>query len=120
MARQESVCDIRSGVALRFPDVDAIAVWHVLAYPAGDVFGRRVERHDIVQTGVVERLHDRALDVGEVGDHAVCIKFHGSAVYGYDPIVAVEAGALAFVVERKTVCGGYFNAFCDVIHGFDN
>lgn len=111
-----SINGVGGEIAFAFLDVDTVAVGHLLANPACEVLGGGIEWHYLVDGLVVEAVHDAALDVGEVGDHAVGVEGFGAAVDGDDPVVAVEDGAFALVVELKIVAGGYFETFLDVVH----
>ena len=94
----------RCGVALGFLDGDLVAsLAHLVAYPAGDVLRCGVEIEDVVEIAVIQLVVDQFLDVGEIVDHAVLVQGLGPAVYGHDPVVAVQPLAFAVVVEREVV-----------------
>lgn len=88
----------------------------MLANPSGDIFGRGVGRENVVEILVVEFFFDEVFYYREIDDHAVAVQLMSPAIYGNNPIVAVQILAFAFVGESQLVRGTYFEAFSDVIH----
>lgn len=39
---------VRGHIHLRLPDLDTVGVFDIIAYPAGDILGRWVEREDVI------------------------------------------------------------------------
>ena len=116
MVLARSVALVRGDVAFAFLNIDAVAVGHVVAYPAGNIFGCGVEGQHFVEVGVVQSVHHRAFDVRKVGDHAVGVQLGRTAVHGDYPIVPVCIGAFAVVGQRQAVSRRYFESFCEIIH----
>ena len=94
---------IACGVSFAFLNVDTIAVFDIVAYPAGDILGGRIEVEDIVETCVVKTVIDKLFDVGEVCHHAVSVQLGRAAMDGHYPVVAVERRAFTLIVKCKSV-----------------
>lgn len=88
--------------------------------PLGDVFCGRIERQNVIEIGVVEFAVDLLFDVLKVAHHAVCIEFSSLAVYGNNPVVAVNVGALAFVGKVEVMRPCDFHSLLNVIHSYDD
>lgn len=65
---------------------------------------------------MVEHVDYASLDMGEIGDHTVGVELARAAFHSHDPVVAMQCGAFAFVVELEPVCGAYLQAFLYVVH----
>ena len=64
---------------------------------------------------MVKEIEHRALYIGEIYHHTVRVQLLGAAVDGNNPVVAMNRCTLALVVEFKTVCGRFFEAFGNVV-----
>ena len=105
-------------VAFAFLDLHLVAVRDLLAYPSGHVLGRGIHVHYVVQELVIEPAVDQLLDAREIDHHAVLVECFGLAVDRDNPVVAVQAAALAFVGERELVRSRYFHALDDPVHDY--
>ena len=74
-----------------------------LADPPCEVLRRGVAIEDIVQTGVVELALYEVFDVTEVRDHSVAVQLLGTTADGNDPVMAVQIGAFALVVQLQAM-----------------
>lgn len=86
---------IGCNVTFAFFDIHAIAGVNLVTYPAGNVFGSRIEWQELVEIAVVKVSGDTFLDVREVYHHSVGIKFASPAVYCHYPVVSVKTAAFA-------------------------
>ena len=78
------------------------------AHPARDVFGRGVEREDIVQVLMVQLVGNQPLDMAEVRHHAILVEYFRPAINRDNPVVPVQVRAFAFVGKAQAVRGRYF------------
>ena len=97
-------------------DADLVAVLHVVAYPAGDVLGGRIDIQHLVDVLVVESVLDHPLDVREVSHHAVLVEFARLAIDDDNPIVPVQGFAFALIREVEIVGSGNLQTLFYIIH----
>ena len=65
---------------------------------------------------MVETVDNTLFYLAEVDDHAVMIQLARAAIDGDKPVVAMQLGTLALVVEAEAVSCRYFDLFFDIIH----
>ena len=116
----KSIDLVRGDVAGGLLDVDAVAVGDLLLAPVGDILGRGIAAYHVVDDLVVESVDDLALNLGEVHHHAVMVQLLGLAIDSDLPIVAVQLGALARIIQFQAVGPGDFNMFLYVVHLFSS
>ena len=107
---------IDGGVAFGFLDGDLIAVLHVVANPAGDIFRRRVDVQHFVDVLVVKGIFDYFLDMREIRHHAVCIQFFRLAIDDDDPVMTMQVLAFALVTQHEIMRRGNLYSLFYVIH----
>ena len=115
----KSIDLVRGDVAGGLLDVDAVAVRHLLLAPVGDILGRGIAAYHVVDDLVVESVDDLALDLGEVHHHTVMVQLLGLAIDSDLPVVTMQLGAFAGVIQFQTMGPGDFNMLGYVIH-FEN
>ena len=93
-----------------------VAVGYLLCAPAGNVLGCGVEGQHLVQVLMVQQsLHPFPYQ-RKVHHHAIGIQLPCLAVEGYQPVVAVQFGALALIIKPQLVTCRYLYRFLYVIH----
>ena len=115
----KSIDLVRGDIAGGLLDVDAVAVGDLLLAPVGDILGRGIAAYHVVDDLVVESVDDLALDLGEVHHHTVMVQLLGLAIDSDLPVVTMQLGALAGVVQLQLVGTRDFNMFLYVVH-FEN
>ena len=114
----KSIDLVRGDIAGGLLDVDAVAVRHLLLAPMGDILGRGVAAYHVIDDLVVETVDNLALDLGEVHHHTVMVQLASLAIDSDLPVVAVQLGALARIIQFQAVGPGDFNMLGYVIHIF--
>lgn len=89
---------------------------HLVANPAGDVFGRGIEWQYLVQVLMIQLALHQFFDMGEVRHHPVGVQLAGPAMDSDNPVVAMQILALAGVRKPKAMGGRYFQTFDNCIH----
>ena len=56
--------------------------------------------------------------LSKVNHHPIAVQLAATAEDGDNPIVTVQLGALAVVVEHQAVAGRHLNSFLNVVHSF--
>ncbi len=112
----ELVAFVDGTVVLGLVDADLVAVLDVVAYPAGDVLGGRIDIQHLVDVLVVESVLDHPFDVREIRNHAVLIEFARLAIDDDNPVVPVQGFAFALVREMEIVCSGNLQTLFYIIH----
>ena len=96
---------IRCEVPFALLHIDAIAFGQLVAYPLGDVLGRRVAGKHFIQVGMVELRLDAFLDELEVNHHPVLVEFACLAIDRNGPVVAMKLAAFAGIRQLQSVAG---------------
>ena len=113
-----SVLLVDGCVSVAFLHFGLVAFRNLFGTPPGYVLGCGVERQDFVEKSVVEQAVDFLLDVCEVAYHTVFVECARLAVYGDVPVVSVQVGTFAFVVQVEAVAGRHLHFLYDIVHGF--
>ena len=87
---------VNRDISFGFLDGDLIAVLYMVADPARDILGRRIDVQHLVDILMIEGVLYDFLDVGEIGHHAILIQLLRLAIDDNDPVMAVQVLALAF------------------------
>ena len=109
--------DVGGYIAFGLLKSDLITVWHLIANPAREIFGRRIEVEEFVEKLMVQAAFNVFLDVAKIGHHTVLVELFGTAIDCSYSVVAVNALTLALVGQSELVCEGYFYSFGYVVHG---
>ena len=109
---------INRDISFGFLDGDLIAVLYMVADPARDILGRRIDVQHLVDILMIEGVLYDFLDVGEIGHHAILIQLLRLAIDDNDPVMAVQVLALAFVRQHQVMCRRNLYSFFYVIHEF--
>jgi hypothetical protein len=112
----KSIDLVRGDIAGGLLDVDAVAVGDLLLAPVGDILGRGIAAYHIIDDLVVESVDDLALDLGEVHHHTVMVQLLGLAIDSDLPVVTMQLGALARVIQFQSVSARDFYMFLYVVH----
>ena len=107
---------VDGAVVFRLVDTHFVAVFHVVADPAGDILRRGVHVQYFVDILMVKRIFYHLFDVGKVGDHTVLVQFACLAINHDNPVVPVQCLAFALVTEVEIVCSGNLQTLFYIIH----
>ena len=65
---------------------------------------------------MVKGVENTSFYLREIDHHAVAVQLARTAFHSHFPVVAVQIGALARVIECQSVRGAEFKCFTDKIH----
>ena len=65
----------------------------------GNIFRSGVERQNVVQYLMIEKIQDLIFDECEIFDHAVGVKLSGLAFNSDYPVMSVKRGAFALIAQ---------------------
>ena len=91
---------------------------YLLTNPTSDVFGCRIKGQYFIQVFMIQPVFYQLLDMAEIRHHTVFVQLLRPALTRYNPVMAMQIGALTRIRKAQVMCRRYFQSFNYGVHRF--